>query len=152
MEEALRLYMLGQADLTALIGDDSSPTSPFRWYRMAIPQNAAMPAVAQDTQSVDRGEAYTQLGMGDWCKRTMELTVFARTPAAADAVWLEILRAIRKFHDNNANGTVGSMAGVPVQYLQITSEQDDFIQPAANEATGYFLKVGTIEITHMEAL
>lgn len=149
MEESLRLYMMAQMDLTALIGDGSDAAHPFRWYRIAMPQNAAFPAVIQETQSVDRSEAYTQLGAGDWCKRTMELMAVARTPDAADAVWKQIVLALKRFQAA-ANGVLGSMAGVPVMYLAITSEQDDYIAPAANEAVGHFMRVGTVEITHQE--
>ncbi len=145
MEEALRLYMIGQADVTAIFGSD-----PFRWYALTIPQNAAFPAVVAETQSVDRSDAYCQDGDSSFCKRTIELTIAAKTYTQARNGWNAIRKAVKKFHKVNANGIVGSMVGVPVQSITITSETDDYVPAEDAKAVGHFLVATTLEILHLE--
>lgn len=145
MEEALRLYMIGQADVTAIFG-----TSPFRWYACVVPQNAVFPAAVFETTAVDRSDAYTQDGDCSWCRRTMELTVIARTYTQARNGINAIRKAVKKFHKANANGIVGSMAGVPVQSITFTNESDDYAPPVDAAGVGHFLISTTLEITHSE--
>jgi len=125
--EALRVFLLANAGVTALVGE--------RVFVTVAPQDAALPLVVLKRVSTPR--VYAQTGPSGLAWPRVQITARAARQAEAVAVAKAVRQAV--------SGYRGSMGGVPVQAVFVDTERDGFFFE-----TGKFERVLDVIIWHAE--